>query len=392
MFAHNFKYAFKTLIKNKPLIFWTFAFPVIMATFFNMAFSNITKSEKLDIINIAIVTDKEWNNEVYKEAFKKLSDEDNENRLFETKYVSEKEAKELLADEKIDGYLQIVDGRGVVTVNNSGINQTILKSVTEEIEETSTIIENIAKQEITNQVLKGNTEINYEEIYSKAALIAQTEYANIKDDSKNKIDYVMIEFYTLIAMTCLYGGMLSIAVINNNLPNMGNIGKRVSIAPTKKGITILSSLGASYLTQLIGLLILFIYTIFILKIDYGDNLGLIILLSCIGSLAGLSTGLAVGAILKISEAAKTGIIITISMVGSFLAGMMGITMKYIIDSNIPFLNKINPVNMITDGFYSLYYYDTLNRFWFNIISLSIYSLILIILAIISLRRQKYDSI
>ena len=60
-----------------------------------MAFSNITKSEKLDIINIAIVTDKEWNNEVYKEAFKNLSDEDNENRLFETKYVSEKEAKEL---------------------------------------------------------------------------------------------------------------------------------------------------------------------------------------------------------------------------------------------------------------------------------------------------------
>ena len=55
MFIHNFKYAFKTLFKNRMLIFWTFAFPIILGTLFNMAFSNIENSEKLDIINIAII-------------------------------------------------------------------------------------------------------------------------------------------------------------------------------------------------------------------------------------------------------------------------------------------------------------------------------------------------
>ena len=30
-------------------------------------------------------------------------------------------------------------------------------------------------------------------------------------------------------------------------------------------------------------------------------------------------------------------------------------MKYIVDKNIPILNKVNPVNMITDAMYSLYY-------------------------------------
>ena len=99
-----------------------------------------------------------------------------------------------------------------------------------------------------------------------------------------------------------------------------------------------------------------------------------------------------GTNLKSSEDAKSGIIIAITMAGCFLAGMMGITMKYIIDKNIPILNKINPASMITDGFYSLYYYDTLDRFWFNIISLVIFSAIMIILSYISLRRQKYDSI
>ena len=62
MSFHNFKYALKTLFKNKMLIFWTFAFPIILGTFFNMAFSNIENSEKLDIIDIAIVNNEEFSN------------------------------------------------------------------------------------------------------------------------------------------------------------------------------------------------------------------------------------------------------------------------------------------------------------------------------------------
>ena len=80
------------------------------------------------------------------------------------------------------------------------------------------------------------------------------------------------------------------------------------------------------------------------------------------------------------------------MLGCFLSGMMGITMKYIVDKNIPIINKLNPASMITDGFYSLYYYDTLDRYWTNIIGLLIFAFTLIAISFISLRRQKYDSI
>ena len=62
MFIHNFKYALKTLFRDKMLIFWTFAFPIILGTFFNMAFSNIENSEKLEIIDIAIVDNDEFQN------------------------------------------------------------------------------------------------------------------------------------------------------------------------------------------------------------------------------------------------------------------------------------------------------------------------------------------
>lgn len=387
---HNFKYTLKTLFKNKLLIFWTFAFPLIMATFFNMAFKNITNSEKLDIIDIAVVNNEEYqNNEIYRNTLEQLSDL-NEDQLFNIVYVDEQQAKELLNDNKITGYIKLEETTKIVC-KESGINETILKYVTEEIEEKSIMIKNLSEQEIEKEIKTGNYNINHDELNNKIKELMQTE-TNIKDASNQKLDYAMIEYYTLIAMTCLYGGILSMYVINQKLPNMCNIGKRISISPTKKKTTILSSLISSYITQLIGLALLFIYTIFVLKVDYGTNTPLIILLGMVGSLTGLSLGLLIGTIIKKNENIKIGILIGITMLGCFLSGMMGITMKYIIDKNIPLINKLNPAAIITDGFYSLYYYDTLDRYWYNIISLLIISLILILISTNSLRRQKYDNI
>lgn len=56
MFIHNLKYTIKILFKNKVLIFWTFAFPIILGLLFNMAFSNIEKDEMLKVFSIAVVS------------------------------------------------------------------------------------------------------------------------------------------------------------------------------------------------------------------------------------------------------------------------------------------------------------------------------------------------
>ena len=393
MFIHNFKYAFKTLFKNRMLIFWTFAFPIILGTLFNMAFSNIENGEKLDIINIAIINNENFeNNEAFKKSFEELSDENNEDRLFNTQYTTEEKAKELLDKGEIVGYMQLKEDKPILTFATSGINETILKYVTEEIGQTSDIIKNLSETEIQKQIASRNYNINYEEIYNEVIELAKEDNVKLKNISNSNLSYTMIEFYTLIAMTCLYGGMLSMVSINQTLANMSNKGKRIAVSPTKKGTIILSSLLASYIAQLIGVTILFVYTLFVLKVDYGDNTGLIILISMIGSFAGLTLGTFVGTLFKTNENAKTGILIAVTMLWCYLSGMMGITMKYVVDKNIPIINKINPASMITDGFYSLYYYDTLDRYWFNIISLLIFSLVLIAISFFSLRRQKYDSI
>ncbi len=243
--------------------------------------------------------------------------------MFNTKYISEEEAKNLLDKDEITGYLKIEDDKPKVIVTTSGINETILKYVTEEISQSSEIMKNVAEKRIESYIETtppeeiGDFSSLYETIY-KEVIEMQNEDVNIKDISSSNLSYTMIEFYTLIAMTCLYGGILGMVAINQNLANMSSKGKRVSVTPTSKGKVIFSSLLAGYITQLIGLAILFIYTVFVLKVDYGTNLPLIILLGMVGSLAGLSMGLVIATVIKSNENLKTGIVISVTMLRMFL--------------------------------------------------------------------------
>ena len=389
MFWHNLKYNLKILFRNKALLFWTFIFPIILGTFFKLAFSNIENSEELKTIDIAVIdSDNYQNNVIFKDALLELSKEP---KLFNLKVTDLNNAKKMLEDNKISGYLTFEQGAVDITINRNGINETIIKYVVDEIQSESVIINDLVNRALSEENNKDKP-INYEKIYQEALSISQDNAIKLNNISNSNLSYTMIEYYTLIAMSALYGALISMFIINKTNPTTDSVGKRVSVSSISKSSLIISGLLASYIVQLIGLATLFGYTIFALKVDYGSKILPVIFLGIISSFAGLSLGTFIASMLKTNENTKTGILISLTMLFCFLSGMMGITMKYIIDKYVPIINKINPASMITDGLYSLYYYNTLDRYYFNIISLIIFSLVLILISLNRLRRQKYDSI
>lgn len=390
MFIHNLKYTIKILFKNKVLIFWTFAFPIILGLLFNMAFSNIEKDEMLKVFSIAVVSnDNSKEQEIYKETLEKLSTGDA--RLFNLKYVDEEEANRLLDESEIEGYVVISDDVKVV-IKENGSNQTIIKFVIQEIKQNKKIVEDLSLKEIEKETSNGNYSFDTTEIVNNILTKINSQEVSLNSLSSSNLSYMTIEYYTLIAMACMYTGMLGLTSINNCLANMSNKGKRISVSPNKKSTIVLSSLIGSYIVSLFGLSILLLFLLFVLKVDFGNNMLLVILLSMIGSLAGISLGVLVASVFKLSEGAKTGIIIAISMFLSVLSGMTGVTLKYVIDTNVPIVNLINPNNLITDGFYSLYYYNTLDRYFRDLIYLIIFVIICLVISFFSLRREQYDSI
>ena len=391
MFIHNLKYTIKTLFKNKVLIFWTFAFPIILGLFFNMAFSNIEKDEKLQVFDIAVVNNNAFQKEkIYQDALKKL--EHGKDKLFNIKYVSQKNADKLLNNSDIKGYIIFKNDKPEVVIKENGTYQTIIKFVITEINQNKIMIENLSKKEVETEIANENFSIDQEKIVDNILNKIKSEKVEFKNISNSNLSYMQIEYYTLIAMACMYGGMLGLTAINNSLANMSSKGKRISVSPNKKSVIVLSSAIGSYIVSLVGLVLLLVFLKLILKVDFGDNAFLVILLSMIGALAGISLGVLIASIFRVSEGAKTGITIAITMFLSVLSGMMGVTLKYVIDKNIPVVNLINPNNLITDGFYSLYYYDTLNRYFRDISYLLIFIIICLTISFVSLWREKYDSI
>lgn len=386
MFWHNFKYAFKTLIKNRALVFWTLAFPFILAILFNLAFARLHDYDTFDAFDIAIVNDEAFEkNAVYKNAFDSLSRGDE--KLFNIQYTNKDEAEKLLDDDKIEGFVYIADAEAHVKIKANGTNQTVLKTVTEQISQSATMVEDVAKTEMAKPE---NQKINPALLYLKAVEIVSNAEPNVKDDS-HVMNFVVIEFYTLIAMACMQGAMLSVELTNRCLPNLSNRGKRVSVAPTHKSTMLISSLTAGYAMLLVSLIALIAFMRFILGVEFGGNIALIMLLSAVGALAAMMLGMLLSVTFKTNESAKNIIVVIVTMVGCLFAGMFG-GMKIVFDEMCPLINKISPVGMITDGYYSLYYYDDPGRYFVNLFSLLAVAAVFFVLSVRNLRKARYDSI
>ena len=385
MFFHNYKYALKTLLKNKALVFWTLAFPFILAIFFNLAFARLHDYDQFEPFNIAIVRDEAYRKEeTFAAAFSTLTAGDE--RMFKAKYVDFDEADKMLDEEKVEGIVYIKDGQAHVKIKGNGTNQTVLKMTTEQVAQMSGMIDDVADAEQK----RANGTLNPIEVKMKASEIVQNAQPKISDDS-HVMNVVSIEFFTLIAMACMQGAMLSSEMLNRCLPNLSHRGKRVAIAPTKKSIVVLSNLLAGYTMLLGSVILLILFMRFVLGVDFGDNMGLIMLLAGIGSLTATMFGMLLAVMFKMSDNAKQVVVLIITMVGCLFAGMFG-GMKIFFDEACPWMNKINPVGLITDGFYSLLYYDDMTRFIVNALSLVVLAAIFFALSVRNLRRARYDSV
>lgn len=174
--------------------------------------------------------------------------------------------------------------------------------------------------------------------------------------------------------------------------NRSNIGARVNASPVKKMKLLLINMLAAFTAHVGTVIIMIIYMMKILKIDFGNNIPQIILVCFIGSVTGIFVGASVGVLVNKGAGVQSAVMTFINLVGGFLSGMMFVDIKYLIAKKAPVLAYINPINLISDSFYSLYYFDNFDRFYRNIAILGIITVILGAISYLGLRRKTYESI
>lgn len=372
-----YKARLKCLLRNKEGMFWCYMFPLILASCFFFAFKNIGTVDTFKTIPIAYVTD-QADSDPLKEAILDAKF-DEKKQMFEVTFTQKEDARQLLNDNKISAYI-LMQEEPTLYLKESGMNQTIVKTFLDRYLQISSTVESII---ITNP-----------EAINQGLMTDMMQFDTYVDEfaQNKKPDIILIYFYSLLAFTCIFSSSWGLDEVVNIQADLSQIGARMNATPINKIKLFLHNMLAAFTSQVGSILILFSYMYFIIKVDFGENILLVLLTCLIGSLAGLTFGAMIGIWVKQKAEVKESVLTGFIMVGAFLSGMMFANMKYIIANNFPILSYINPVNLITDAFYSLYYYDTYDRFIINILLLIGMSVIFGLLSFIKLRRRTYASI
>lgn len=374
---HIFKNKFKVLLRSGSLIFWNLAFPIILGTFFFLAFSNLTENEKFNSIDIGIVENENYQKEDnFKSLINNLSSDDN--KIFNVTKDTEEVIKSKLESNEISGYY-IVNNEIELVINKNGVSQTIMKTVIDNYSQTFGII---------NNIINYNPQLLTEEVINNI----NSDISHFKSNNPTNTDLTVIFFYSLIGMVCMFASFYGIEAVRESEANMSAIGKRVVVSPINKFKNLFGSILAGWVIEIFEVAIILFYLVGILKIDFGSQIIPIALLTVIGSFTGITFGAMVSSSNTLSENTKVGICLSITMIFSTLSGMMSSDILFLVKKYVPILSYINPVSLITDSLRALYCYSDLTAYWTNITYLSIFSVIMIILTFIFVRRKKYDSI
>lgn len=372
MFFHVFKYSIIRMLHTKIMLFWMLGYPLLMSVFFFLAFSNLmdeqeTPFQKIDIAVVNISEDSQ-----------NFLDAAEASDMFNIQKLTESEAEKFLADGKIFAVIDAEDNYFITTAK-SGTNESVVKIFTDKYLQTETALTDIIS---ANPSLMQSGYLD--------SIVTGGEYITEKPLNGNTDPYV-VYFYALIGMTCIMSCTMSVSVIEDIQANQSSVAVRNCSAPIHKMTALISSVSATILFHFASTMLSVMFMWKVLDVQFND-IGRLTLICLVGIFAGIMLGTLLSSVMKIKSTAKIGFFIGLSVFGSFLAGLMNYEIKYIVDTNMPFAKYINPVNLVTDGLYSLYYYTTAERYNQNIIILLIMGIVCAIGTYLVLRRQKYASL
>ena len=345
----NCIYQGKNLFRDFGFLFWSLIYPLILASFFHMAFSGIMHINPEDI-------------DVGIKAENPVAHVLEGIEILNIHKIDDDRITEKLDNEEIYAF---IDNDLNLSVTKSGINQAIIKEIIEQIKQV---------QKLNRPVEDYNFDI---------------DYISNKNQQSNPM---IVIFYSMIAMFSTYGISAGIETISLVQANLSNLGARINVTPLKKYNFLLSGIIVALLLNLLSNGILIIFIKYILKIELFSEAKYSSIFIVLGNLFGVALGIFIGASNKKKDDIKILIAVATTLILAFFAGMMGPWTKITLDKHVPIINKLNPISIITNNLYRINLLENTKNMGQGILLLSLYSVILASLSYIFLRGRNYDSI
>ncbi|MDY0134039.1 MAG: ABC transporter permease [Acholeplasmatales bacterium] len=372
------KHLFKITLSDKISIFWVLLFPIILGTFFMLAFEGLKNKDNFTSIKVAFVGDVDKSESSLYSIMEDLPYESEQSEVTNMFLLSEvatkEEAEQQLNDKEIKGYIY----NDELYIYKNGMSETVIK----------TVMEIYYKAFDQATALVENTALTYPEAFARVF-----KENNLFEETGEKTSSLLESYYySVLGMAIMLASSFSLVGTAFILPNQTEIGKRIAISPQSKIKKLLLILFVNFVIMMSIFILILLYFKFVVGIPFHYPVRVIII-TFLGALFALALGFSENILMsKLSFNTKVGINTTIGVFGGFLSGMMFQPMKYFTEKYIPFLKYINPVNLITDGLLSIEQYDHHIRYYINLGCLALFTIILITLSALKFRREKYESL
>ncbi len=394
----TFCYSLKILIRDKSVLIWSVAFPLVMSTLFFVMFTDLDELYSAGgPLPVLIVDDANYR---AAEALPALVDElsgTDENRaealLAPTLVDSEAAASQRLPGSDYFGYL-LVDGRGRPQYFMNADQATGLDALP--AVKQGIILGVLDRYSQDSQLVSALAERNPERLTDRALLeswLGQQSYTRQGSVTANPPSDALRYFYAVLAFGCIMMVNIGLAAVESWKANRSALGARRSLAGQPWIRSLAPVLAAAWLLGFACALVGFVYIRFAFSVSFGGKE-----LACLAVLA-LSTLVSTFLGALCAAIALPGLQVAIVPIFtnllSVFAGLYGpATQKLgdLVARELPALSAINPVRQVYEAFFSLYNYDGYGRYAQSLVTLAVMALVLFVAVLAVMRRQRYASL
>ena len=447
----TFKTTVRTLLLTPSAVVWTLIFPIVLATVFNFMFEPMRSTGSVEAVEVAVVVDDAWENSPFSQVVDTLSEAD-EPLLAVHPVATEQEARELIAEGSVAGAyivdaagnegnaeqsgsdeLDAIDAAGaasdpdnadaagaasgsgtaagssdVSTVKSSAgstgapriilapagsgtgsdasydVNRAILESVVTSYLQSEALIEELA----THDPVALSDPTTIENALGLSVSVREVSLTHAQPDS-------MVRFYyALLGMASIFAAQLAGESVWHLQPTSSAAGARRAVSGTSRMRLLIPTIGACWAISTTFLVIAFGYICLTAHIDFSGREGLCLVGIAASSLLSCGIGALVGALPgRMGSDSRRGILTALTCLLSLFAGLYGEPTMELADTVahvFPAATWLNPVCLIRDLFYTVYYYDTLVPFSLRLAACAGIAAVLLAVSAACMRRSAHE--
>lgn len=275
-------------------------------------------------------------------------------------------------------------GSGTGSDASYDVNRAILESVVTSYLQSEALIEELATHDPV--ALSGPTTI--ENALGLSVSVREVSLTHAQPDS-------MVRFYyALLGMASIFAAQLAGESVWHLQPTSSAAGARRTVSSTSRMRLLIPTIGACWAVSTTFLAIAFGYICLTAHIDFSGREGLCLVGIAASSLLSCGIGALVGALPgRMGSDSRRGILTALTCLLSLFAGLYGEPTMELADTVahvFPAATWLNPVCLIRDLFYTVYYYDTLIPFSLRLAACAGIAAVLLAVSAACMRRSAHE--